>query len=195
MYGACAYGCCSVSRRRHTERVRDERMREEGAAALLFPSRRWDDREGATRTRHPDRRRRKREPERCPLIRSSFPSSPERRKSGARARALLSRDGGGRGAEKFVLLIEDDESATVVRRRVHGENRWWIIFRASRLRVRVHGSHWMIPGPISRERGPEQGGRRTYSSRRRRCALDSARATYREGEIVVPTRSQILLYR
>lgn len=122
MYGACACGCCSVSRRRHTERVRDERMREEGAAAaLLFPSRRWDDREGATRTRHPDRRRRKREPR--GVLSFGLPFRRRLRDArAARARALLlSRDGGGRGAEKFVLLIEDDESATVVRRRVHGE--------------------------------------------------------------------------
>lgn len=38
---------------------RENEGRRRCAAALLFPSRRWDDREGATRTRHPDRRRRK----------------------------------------------------------------------------------------------------------------------------------------
>lgn len=39
MYGACARGCCSVSRRRHAERVRDrenEGRRRCGCSALSF---------------------------------------------------------------------------------------------------------------------------------------------------------------
>lgn len=50
-------------------------------------------------------------------------------------------------------------------------------------------------GADLKEREDQNKGEEGLSSRRRRCALDSARATYREGEIVVPTRSRILLYR